>query len=128
MIYLLLIVNNNIKNQMPIAKEFHFSTSVITILSNVLCFSFAERVECRYNYNAKFSLHAKMSVVTFSFIIQKVSSGQPGKFHKTILLYSPCSILYRSLLLLTLLISLIFCFVPLRHFYKNHCIQFYLAV
>ena len=116
------------KNQLPIAKEFYFSTSVITILSNVLCFSYAKRVEYRYNHNAKFSLHAKMSVVTFSFIIHKVSSGQPGKFHRTILLYSPCSISYRSLLLLTLLMSLIFCFIPLRHFYKNHCIQFYLTV
>ena len=116
-------MNINITNQMPIAKEFYFSTSVITILSNVLYFSFAKRVECRYNHNVKFSLHAKMSVVTFSFIIHKVSSGQPGRFHKTILLYRPCSISYRSLLLLTLLISLIFCLVPLRHFYKNHCIQ-----
>ena len=62
---------------MPIAKEFYFSTSVITILSNVLCFSFAKRVECRYNHNVKFSLHEKMSAVTFSFIIHKVSSGQP---------------------------------------------------
>ena len=100
---------------MSIAKEFYFSTSVITIPSNVLRFSFAKRVECRYNHNVKFSLHAKMSVVTFSFIIHKVSSCQPGKFHKTILLYRPCSISYRSLPLLTLLISLIFCFVPLRH-------------
>ena len=37
----------------------------------------AKRVECRYNHNAKFSLHAKMSVIILSFIMNKVPSGQP---------------------------------------------------
>ena len=39
----------------------------------------AKRVECKYKYNnnAKFSLHAKMSVITLSFIMNEVPSGEP---------------------------------------------------
>ena len=51
------------------------------IFSNFLCFllptkMYAKRVECRYsNHNEKFSLHAKMSVITLlSFSMNKVSS------------------------------------------------------
>ena len=66
---------------MPIEKEFYFVTSVITIFSNFLCFSFANENECKtfkmYKHNAKFSLHAKMYVITLSFIMNKVLSGQP---------------------------------------------------
>ena len=67
---------------MPIEKEFHFVTSVITIFSNSCAFLLstkmnAKREECRYKYNAKFSLCAKMSVITLSFIMNKVPSGQP---------------------------------------------------
>ena len=67
---------------MPIVKEFHFATSAIAIFSNFCVFLLptkmnAKRVECRYNHNEKFSLHAKMSVITLSFIIIKVPSSQP---------------------------------------------------
>ena len=84
---------------MPIVKEVYFNTSVITILSNFLLCVFllstkiyAKRVECIYNHNAKFSLHAKTSVITLSFIMYKVPSDQRGKLQMTILIYSPCSI------------------------------------
>ena len=77
-------------------------------------------IHCRYNHNAKFSLLAKMSVymVTFSFIMFHPANQENStrQFYFTAL----SSISYRSLLLLVLLISLIFCFVPLRHFRKNH--------
>ena len=68
---------------MPIEKEFYFVTSVITIFSIISCVFLlpmkmnAKRVECRYKHNAKFSVHAKMSVITLSFIMNKVPSGQP---------------------------------------------------
>ena len=93
---------------MPIEKEFYFVTSVITIFSIISCVFLlptkmnAKRIECRYKHNAKFSVHAKMSVITLSFIMNKVPSGQPGKLQINILIYSPCSISYRSLHLLSL--------------------------
>ena len=115
-------------------KECYFVTFVITLFSNFLCFSSTNENVCQtcrvqiYNHNAKFSLHAKMSVIILSFIINKVSSGQPGKLQINILIYSSCSISYRSLHLLISLISLFFCFVPSRHYYKIIASSFTYAV
>ena len=56
-----------------------------------------------------------MSVITLSFIMNKVPSGQQGKFQINILIYSPCSISYRSLhLYFFIVISLISLFFLLR--------------
>ena len=61
---------------MPIVKEFYFAMFISCIF--LLCTKMnAKRVGCRYNHNAKFLLHAKMSVITLSFIMNKVPSGQP---------------------------------------------------
>ena len=56
---------------MPIVKEFYFSTFVITIFSVFLLSTclLSKCVECRYNHNAKFSLHAKMSVITLIVLL-----------------------------------------------------------
>ena len=63
---------------MPIVKEIYFAIfiSCTFLLPTKMN---AKRVECRYkyNHNAKFLLHAKMSVITLSFIMNKVPSGQP---------------------------------------------------
>ena len=62
---------------MPIVKEFYFAIliSCIFLLPTKMN---AKRVECRYkyNHNAKFSLHAKMSVMNVC-IMNEVPSGQP---------------------------------------------------
>ena len=62
---------------MPIVKEFYIIYLVISCVFLLPTKMYAKRVECRYNHNAKFSLHAKMYVITLSFIINKVPSGQP---------------------------------------------------
>ena len=59
---------------MPIVKEFYFATCAITIFIISCVFLLptkmnAKRVEYRYSHNAKFSLHAKISLITVSFIM-----------------------------------------------------------
>ena len=92
---------------MPIVKEFisFIVTSVLQylIISCVFLLQtemYAKHVECRYNHNVK------MSVITLGFIMNNVSSGQPGKFHINVLFHSPCSISYRGLHLYRLFLCL----------------------
>ena len=62
---------------MPIVKELSIIYLVLSCVFLLPTKMYAKRVECRYNnHNEKFSLHAKMSVITpLSFIMNKVSSG-----------------------------------------------------
>ena len=62
---------------MPIVKELYIIYLAISCVFLLPRRMYAKRVECRCNnHNENFSLHAKMSVITFlSFIMNKVSSG-----------------------------------------------------
>ena len=96
------VIDSEQQYQKPIADckgslfQYVCNYSVISCVFLLSTKMYAKRVECRYNHNAKFSLHAKTSVIIFSFSMYKVSSGQPGKLQMTILIYSPCSIQWRS--------------------------------
>ena len=63
---------------MPIVKELYIIYLAISCVFLLPTKMYAKRADCRMynNHNEKFSLHAKMSVITpLCFIMNKVSSG-----------------------------------------------------
>ena len=62
---------------MPIVKEVYIIYLAISCVFLLPTKMYAKRVECRCsNHNEKFSLHARISVITLlSFTMNKVSSG-----------------------------------------------------